>query len=105
MYGLPDSFKIGTLTYELRWDKACAPSGYRGIHSGDTLLIMIDPQLPEEQARITVMHECVHAVHKFMGLDDDDKEERYTECTATGLCLMARDNPLLWRWLQGQKIE
>lgn len=61
--------KIGAFTYDVRYDpKLQAVGGVLGTCLSDSLIILIDQNLPDEVEAETILHEVMHASWAQTGL-------------------------------------
>lgn len=91
---LPKSVKVGPYTFEI---VETADLGGREIGHCDknNLRICIDPNLPDDKKKNTLIHEILHAIYEVWAIDDDSKEEPVVNALASGLQTVFKDNPKL----------
>lgn len=71
---LPQTIKIGNMTYKIERD---IHEGYKGIHMyepGD-LKIIIDPRLEGDELINVLYHEIIHAILYELGADEECENE------------------------------
>jgi len=76
--------------------------GKQGYYHSETLTIGICDDLSKNRQKEVILHEILHAIHDFWRLGDESKEEEYADCTATGLLMVFKDNPKLFKQLIGE---
>jgi hypothetical protein len=89
-YKMIQSVKIGNQTYEIKEvecvDKHDTLAGQIRFYDS---IIKIDSGLTNEQKIETILHECLHGVEYFMGLD---LEEHIIRQLGKGLSMLFKDN-------------
>ncbi len=98
----PDTIIIGPFHWNVRYLKSM-PMRY-GMEVPESLQLQIDPGLPPDQTKETLVHEILHACI-FVGnrgskpsmIETDDE---YIEASAPTFMQVLRDNPELVKWLQ-----
>ena len=98
---IPTSIKVGPVTYDVRVQNM----GDRGQTDPETGVITIADHLGPGRARVTLLHEVMHAMHLHCGAviinsdDADDCEENLIRLWSGPLLMVLRDNPALVAYL------
>ena len=100
---LPPSIRVGAYDFELeKWHALTAAAVRRwGECSCTEMIIRIQQDMPTRiKAADTLIHEISHAIWWAFGVEDEDKEERTVNLSASGWTCVYRDNPWLLDWLK-----
>ena len=99
--GLPATIKIGYKDFAIiAWAVVEAMDANRyGETAHQAGVIRIDFSHGLHKSAHTLLHEIMHACSAFMGLVDEDKEERYVTALSNALATAWRDNPDVFAWL------
>lgn len=98
---LPKKVKIGPYQFALERTYGMDTIG---IMNYDRQRIAIDPDIPQDIATDTTMHEILHVIFYMSGLRDDfevKEQERIVNTFATPLIQVIRDNPKLIEYIVG----
>lgn len=60
----------------------------------------LNSELAPAKLAEVALHEILHGVNQFLGIEDGEKEENAVTRQARGLLVCMRDNPLFFRWLR-----
>lgn len=98
---LPAQLKVGPYRFDVSVDAAAILDetyASHQAHVGHTdmrkLKIVLDPALPGDQLRETLLHEVLHAVVRTVGLGvDEDAEEQFIRAVSPTLLQTLQDNP------------
>lgn len=98
----PSTIKILHMEFELRFvDEtffdAAAAFGYC---DKKRLIISVCDKLRPALKADTTLHEVLHGIHFVVGCEDEMKEEQIALQFSGPLCMVIRDNPQLFDWLQ-----
>lgn len=99
--GLPESIKVGAMTYRVDVQNMAD----RGQTDRDAGVITISNRLGPGRARVTLLHEVMHAMHGHTGQviiagdTADDCEENLISLWSGPLLGVLRDNPELVAFL------
>ena len=100
---LPASIRVGAYDFTIEKAHALRAMASRrwGEFSATEMYISIQQDMPTRiKAADTVLHEISHAIWWAFGVEDEDKEERTVNLTASGWACVYRDNPWLLDWLK-----
>lgn len=88
-----ETIRVGPCDFKVVWDAALlgAQKLYGQTDYG-RLEVALDPDLPIQKGRITVMHENIHMIDEAFQLGI---EEREVTLLANALVMLFRDNPWL----------
>lgn len=104
----PERIKVGPYHWTVKYNRLM-PMIY-GNSDLPTLTIRLDPYLPPDQLKETLLHEIFHAC-MFVGTGGQSTEglpymdDQLIEATVPTLLQVMRDNPELVKWLQKEKHE
>ena len=91
---LPRHIHVGSVTYMVTEDKAETANGRRGGCFKEEQEIRINPSLGDDQKRITLLHEILHACIETAGCADKKlTEEEWVERVSPILDMVMVDNP------------
>lgn len=106
---MPNSFKLAGLKHRI------VPLGVRdekkGLVYGQANVGSIPRKVEYSIAlrgmfkRIIVLHEIIHWINYHAGLSEDSKPSSFFEPQAKLLIELAKDNPVLWSWLNSPKLK
>ena len=95
----PKSVRILNLTYKIKdvdeTERIAAEAD--GWCDFTTQTIALCTNLTDQAMADTFLHECIHAVGYAMGVEWK-REEIVAHRVATGLCMMWKDNPNVFKW-------
>ena len=107
--GMPTRIQVGNRTLRFRFvSPKTRPEmhGYNGLTYLDEGEILIDRSLlhdkPLDSFVEVVVHEIFHVIHYVHGVDDDSKEEQFTDAQAKGWLAFLLHNPRFAQWLDGR---
>ena len=93
-YKTPQYIHVGSVTYIVTEDKAEIANGRRGGCFKEEQEIRISPSLGNDQKRITLLHEILHACIETAGCADKKlTEEEWVERVSPILDMVMVDNP------------
>lgn len=99
--------KVGPLRYRVVFRPLLDEMQCKGRLDSDRLILKIDPDLPLDSQRVTLMHEILHACFYGMGLHNlfqagAVKEEQIADMLDFCLVMVLRDNPWVVEFLTGE---
>jgi hypothetical protein len=95
MVTLPDSVKVGALTYDIVQDPRLKEEGDFARIRLTELVIQVATPMHQDVARVHIIHEVIHAMLHDSGFAAEDHEERIINALSHGLVQLVRDNPEL----------
>lgn len=99
----PSSIKVGPFQYVVQLDSA-VPTDALAVTDTDTLIITLDPRMPDTRMTTTLLHEVLHCITELTGLAEEwseAKEEAFVGRIAPALQTVLQDNPELLKYLLG----
>jgi hypothetical protein len=104
---IPSSVKIGYRSYEIKhWDMLEANNcDAWGMCDNTNAIIWVCTDLQPRVVVDTLLHEIMHAIWYYMGLDEKHGEEPVVHRLGTGLTQVFCDNPTLVRWIDSAVSE
>jgi hypothetical protein len=98
---ITDTVKVGGLTYIVERKNECCEtnSNVDGRVLYDKQVIRIKHDDGSDYSKLVFLHEIIHAIFNFANIEqDEDTVERLTN----GLYMVMKDNPLIFRKIEGQ---
>ena len=99
----PTKLRIGAYTYQVKMDpKLSEVANVLGTCLSDSLIILVDHNLPDELEAETLLHEALHAIWHQTSLAkkyNDEEEEYIVWQISPHIFRMLRENPRLVEWL------
>jgi hypothetical protein len=97
----PDKIKVGFHDYVLEeWDTTSAAMATRhGECDKNYKIIKVCRRFGDFKAANTLIHEIMHACAMEYNLRDEDDEERTVGTMSIALCMVWRDNAVLFDWI------
>lgn len=97
---MPTQLRIGSYDYQVVVMNPNDPDNTRlfGDMSAAMQRIRIAPGMTPKRLANTFMHEVLHAVNEYFGIDDQSTEEQGVTQGANGLCLFFQNNPAACQW-------
>ena len=98
----PHTLKVGPFIYRVELDNA--PDGSLAITDTDTLVMTLDPSMPDSKMQTILIHEILHCLTEITGLAQEwseKKEEEVVSRLAPALMSVLKDNPNLIAYLLG----
>jgi hypothetical protein len=107
---MPKKIRVGHAVLEVRNDATTAAEltseQLAGSSNGNFLYIRVRNDLPYQTQAETLLHEVLHMVLFFSGLDlDADQEEKIVRPAAMTLYGVLKDNPQLLKYLLEEKTN
>lgn len=104
---MPSSIKVGYRTYTIRtWDILEADNANAwGLCDHANGIIWLCTEIDPKIVVDTLLHEIMHAIWNYMGLDEKHGEEPIVHRIGTGLTQVFCDNPQLVQWIQSVVSE
>lgn len=100
---IPKKVRIGHVTYKIvpmSKSESYSADSY-GCYMGNECTIVVDATRDPQLVKDTLLHEIMHGVWYWGGLEDGDKQERIVTLMATGLTQVLKDNPKIGEFLTG----
>lgn len=98
----PATVKVLHLEFELRFadETFFDAANAFGYCDKKRLIITVCSTLRPALLADTTLHECLHAIHFAVGCEEEMAEEQIAMQFAGPLCMLIRDNPKLFLWIQ-----
>ena len=98
----PSNIKVGPFRYLIYLDEV--PADSLAVTDTDTLIITLDPKMPDTKMTTILLHEVLHCITELTGLAQEwsaAKEEAFVGRIAPALQSVLQDNPALLTYLLG----
>lgn len=95
---LPDTVKIGPITYTITHEETLGDSGFAGQIRYFRSTIAINGDLRPQFALQTLWHEIIHGIMTNAGIPHDDQTEPLVNAIAYGVLQVIVDNPALVKY-------
>lgn len=98
--GLPKFVRVGCYIYAIEvMEESDSESAREFGHCNFiSRKIRVAAGMTSQEVANTFIHEVMHAIHRFVGVNDESTEEQTTTLSANGLCAFWQDNPEACLW-------
>lgn len=92
------TLKLGTHKVSVKWDAKMMEEGVFGDFTPSSMVIRLSRGMSPEQARTTLIHECLHLIYEVSGLTamaPKHEEETVVSAATSWIRMLYEQNPVL----------
>lgn len=98
-----DKVKIGNIIYAVNEADILKDSDATGTIKYQSCKILIDRSLEKQMKEQVLLHEIIHGMFYYLGMEEEKNNECLVDAIAKGVICLFKDNPKLLELLKGEE--